>query len=346
MPAFCVSKAVYRDILSRHALPLLFLQPSGHECHTLLLLFPCAALISLSSVKVLDTSWYLPPMGRDARAEFRTCRIPCAQFWDIDGVCDPNTDLPHMLPSEEAFAAAADALSIGNDDAVVVYDGMGMFAAPRAWWTWKVFGHDRIAVLEGGLPAWKAVGADLDTSAVNEQQLNTATVAARAAAFSGSTKYKAILKREKVIPLQDMLKLVEPAAAAVAAGSPEPDVARQVVDARPAGRFRGVEPEPRPGLRLGHMPGAKNVPFMMVYEKSEMAGARLKPVDELEKVFEAAAVDVQQPIICSCGSGLTACVVALAAFEVSGQLAAVYDGSWSEWGAVDGAPIVSEPQDQ
>eukprot|EP00878_Enallax_costatus_P041756 GHUV01048632.1.p1 GENE.GHUV01048632.1~~GHUV01048632.1.p1 ORF type:complete len:281 (+),score=84.73 GHUV01048632.1:465-1307(+) len=264
MPAFCVSKAVYRDILSRHALPLLFLQPSGHECHTLLLLFPCAALISLSSVKVLDTSWYLPPMGRDARAEFRTCRIPCAQFWDIDGVCDPNTDLPHMLPSEEAFAAAADALSIGNDDAVVVYDGMGMFAAPRAWWTWKVFGHDRIAVLEGGLPAWKAVGADLDTSAVNEQQLNTATVAARAAAFSGSTKYKAILKREKVIPLQDMLKLVEPAAAAVAAGSPEPDVARQVVDARPAGRFRGVEPEPRPGLRLGHMPGAKNVPFMMV----------------------------------------------------------------------------------
>ncbi|KAF6266227.1 mercaptopyruvate sulfurtransferase-like protein [Scenedesmus sp. NREL 46B-D3] len=296
----------------------------------------------LSEVKLLDTSWYLPPMGRDARQEFAAARIPGAQFWDIDGVCDASTDLPHMLPSEAAFAAAADALGISNEDAVVVYDGMGVFAAPRAWWAWRVFGHSRVAVLEGGLPAWKAAGKALDESAASNDTLAAATAAARAASSGSSTKYKATLMKDKVLVLEEMQRLMQPAAAAVAAGQPAPDLHRQVVDARPAGRFAGVDPEPRPGLPSGHMPGAKNVPFMQVYEGGVVQGARMKPVDELEALFRGGGVDVQAPLVCSCGSGLTACVLALAIYQVTGQLAPVYDGSWSEWAAVPGAPIARD----
>lgn len=298
---------------------------------------------NLQEVKVLDTSWYLPPMGRDAQAEFGAERIAGAAFWDIDGVADPGTDLPHMLPSEGAFAAAADALGIANGDALVVYDGLGMFAAPRAWWTWRVFGHDRVAVLEGGLPAWKAAGGPTDTSPATPEQLVLSRTASRAAAGSSSSSgYKAVLKNDKVRSLAEMLQLVGPAAAAAAAQQPLPALQQQVVDARPAGRFAGVDPEPRPGLRKGHMPGAANVPFVQVYEGGQLAGARLKPVDELQAAFEAAGVDVQAPLVCSCGSGLTACVLALALHQITGQLVPVYDGSWSEWGdpALD-TPIVT-----
>ncbi|WIA35856.1 hypothetical protein OEZ86_004240 [Tetradesmus obliquus] len=337
----------------------------------------------LGQVKLLDTSWYLPPMGRDAKNEFAAARIPGAQFWDIDGVADPATDLPHMLPSEAAFAAAADALGIGNEDAVVVYDGMGMFAAPRAWWTWRVFGHSRVAVLEGGLPAWKAAGLELDESAAGSEALTAATAAACAASSSGSSKYKAKLMRDKVLSLHDMQQLVQPAAAAVAAGQAPPALQRQVVDARSAGRlhgiepellhnccsctapkrpfpagairhaaavvdarsagrFAGLEPEPRPGLPSGHMPGSKNLPFTQVYEGGVMQGGRLQPVDQLEALFQTAGVDPQAPLVASCGSGLTACVLALALHQVTGQLVPVYDGSWSEWAATPGAAIQKE----
>uniref|UniRef100_A0A383V303 Sulfurtransferase n=1 Tax=Tetradesmus obliquus TaxID=3088 RepID=A0A383V303_TETOB len=296
----------------------------------------------LGQVKLLDTSWYLPPMGRDAKNEFAAARIPGAQFWDIDGVADPATDLPHMLPSEAAFAAAADALGIGNEDAVVVYDGMGMFAAPRAWWTWRVFGHSRVAVLEGGLPAWKAAGLELDESAAGSEALTAATAAACAASSSGSSKYKAKLMKDKVLSLHDMQQLVQPAAAAVAAGQAPPALQRQVVDARSAGRFAGLEPEPRPGLPSGHMPGSKNLPFTQVYEGGVMQGGRLQPVDQLEALFQTAGVDPQAPLVASCGSGLTACVLALALHQVTGQLVPVYDGSWSEWAATPGAAIQKE----
>eukprot|EP00879_Flechtneria_rotunda_P009889 GHRR01010341.1.p1 GENE.GHRR01010341.1~~GHRR01010341.1.p1 ORF type:complete len:320 (+),score=104.57 GHRR01010341.1:296-1255(+) len=295
----------------------------------------------LHEVKVLDTSWYLPSMGRNALQEYQAARLPGAQFWDIDGVCDTLTDLPHMLPGEEAFAAAADALGISHEDAVVVYDGLGMFAAPRAWWTWRVFGHDRVAVLEGGLPAWRAAGLPVDESAVSPGQATIATKAARTAGPGTATNYKAALKREKVVHLADMLKLVKPAAAA-GGQQPVPKLARQVVDARPSGRFKGVDPEPRPGLRLGHMPGANNVPFVQVYAGEQVQGAKLKSVDELEQTFNAAGVDVQSPIICSCGSGLTACILALAQYQVTGQLASVYDGAWCEWGSLAETPIVGE----
>lgn len=229
-----------------------------------------SARLGAPDVKVLDVSWYLPPMGRDRLAEFNAERIPGAQFWDVDGVCDPATDLPHMLPSEAAFAAAADALGVRNGDTVVVYDGMGLFSAPRAWWTWKVFGHGRVAVLEGGLPAWKAAGLATETAAPADGAATAATAAARAASGgSGSASgsgggYKAALRRDRVRSLADMRALVASGAAA-----------EQIADARPAGRFRGADPEPRAGLRGGHMPGAKSVPFTEVWRRGGVVVGRV-----------------------------------------------------------------------
>jgi len=293
-------------------------------------------------IKVLDVSWYLPPMGRSAVEEFKAARIPGAQFWDVDGVADPKSDLPHMLPSEDAFAAAADALGISNDETVVLYDGMGMFAAPRAWWTWRVFGHDKVAVLEGGLPAWKSHGQKVDESPVEESELTKATAAARAKR-TGETEYRAKLAVEKVRNLAQMKTLVTIAEAAAGqdADDDPPPLMEQVVDARPAGRFKGVDPEPRPGLRLGHMPGANNVPFPLVYEGGEMQGAKLKPKEQLAAVFKEAGVDVSKPLVCSCGSGLTACILALAVYQVNGTLVPIYDGSWCEWGAQEDTSIVT-----
>jgi thiosulfate/3-mercaptopyruvate sulfurtransferase len=215
------------------------------------------------NVRVLDASWYLPPMGRDAVAEHAAARIPGAQFWDTDGIADLTSDLPHMMPSEAAFAAAADALGVANEDTVVIYDGLGLFSAPRAWWTWRAFGHARVAVLEGGLPAWRAAGLPVEegAAAAGGGELNAAAAAAKSAAAGGGAaaapKYKAKLDPNIVVDLQRMRTIVD----GLSGGS---SGATQVMDARPAGRFKGADPEPRPGLRGGHMPGAKSVPFTQV----------------------------------------------------------------------------------
>eukprot|EP00877_Chromochloris_zofingiensis_P006456 jgi/Chrzof1/2063/Cz11g01160.t1 len=289
-----------------------------------------------------NTHSYCCRVGHDRVAEYKAARIPGAKFFDIDGVCLPGVDLPHMLPSKAAFAAAADALGINNDDTVVVYDGMGMFSAPRVWWTFKVFGHDRVYVLEGGFPAWKSLGLPIYSSPMPNDDDRDVHVATRAAqAPPPQTKYKATIHQDKLRNIDQMLAL---ASAATASSSSSRGAAEQVMDARSAGRFRGVDPEPRAGLRRGHMPGARSVPFQQVYEKNEMKGAALKSKEQLAAVFQQAGVDLSQPVVATCGSGLTACVLALAVHELTGRLVPVYDGSWSEWGARQDTPIDSEAQ--
>jgi thiosulfate/3-mercaptopyruvate sulfurtransferase len=273
----------------------------------------------LADVKVLDATWYMPNVTtKDAVEEFRTSRLRGAQFFNLDGVCDWDTDLPHMLPTEAQFAAAADALGISNDDAVVIYDRTGLFSAPRAWWTWHVFGHDKVAVLDGGLPAWTAAGGDLDSTEVEEEDIHKATAAAQSVTPTTQTTYRAKLRSNEVRTRADMVLNIQ-----------RQD--EQVVDARPAARWRGKAPEPRPGLEMGHIPGSFNVPW-----DSMLRDGRMLPPKELAKLFKKAGVEVDvegRPLVFTCGSGTTAAILGLAARQLNPPREfAIYDGSWSEWG--------------
>ena len=257
-------------------------------------------------VRVVDGTWHMPQAKRDPRAEFEAVHIPGAVFFDIDAIADRTTTLPHMLPSPEAFGAAVGALGIGNGQRVVVYDVRGVVSAARVWWTFRAFGHDAVAVLDGGLRKWRAEGRPV--------QRGSATPAHRA--------FAARLRPELVRDIEAMrANLVSRAA--------------QVLDARSAGRFAGTEPEPRPGLRGGHIPGSLNLPYETLYR----ADGTLKAPDELRSAITAAGVDVSRPVVTSCGSGVTASVLALALYLVGRPDAAVYDGSWSEWGSRSDTPV-------
>jgi thiosulfate/3-mercaptopyruvate sulfurtransferase len=259
-------------------------------------------------LRILDGSFQLPGSGRDPRAEYAAGHIPGALFFDIDDICDPTTELPHMLPPPEVFAAKMRALGIGDDDHVVVYDQPGSCAAPRVWWTFRVFGHHDVAVLDGGLTKWEAAGLPLTDHPARSRE----------------ARFTARFDPTLVRSATDVLSSLG-------------DPGIQIIDNRPAGRFAGRDPEPRPARRLGHVPGSRNLPFNSFIDAERHGSWR--PAAELATVFASAGIDPAKPIIAYCGSGITACTTAFAVHLLGHDGAAVYDGSWAEWGNRDDTPI-------
>ena len=270
-----------------------------------------AAHLDAPDLVVFDGSWHLPTTGRDPKAEYLAGHIPGALFFDIDDLSDEKSSLPHMLPSTVKFASRMKKMGVGDGMRIVVYDTQGLFSAARVWWTFRAMGHEDVAVLNGGLKKWSAEGRALEDGPPRKRP---------------ECHFTPLMNASLIRDMDDMKEALAKRSA-------------QIVDARPAGRFVGSEPEPRPGLRGGHLPGARNVPSQSLLNDD----GTLKAPAELSKIFAAARIDPALPVITTCGSGVTASILSLALAVLGQTNAAVYDGSWAEWGAENGLPIESGP---
>jgi thiosulfate/3-mercaptopyruvate sulfurtransferase len=262
-------------------------------------------------LKVVDASWYLPQSGREARAEFLAGHIPGAVFFDLDAVSDTQSPLPHMLPGADQFAAQVSRLGLSDDDMIVVYDGSGAnLSAARAWWMFQVFGHGAVAVLDGGSGLWQREGRAIE----------------RGASAPSAGRFTARLDGRRVRSRGEVMAAAESGAA-------------QVLDARSRTRFEGTEPEPRAGLRGGHIPGSLSLPYTELVD----ADGRLLPADRLRARFSEAGLDWRRPVIATCGSGVSACALVLGLSQLGVDDTAVYDGSWTEWGGRRDTPVATGP---
>ena len=265
-----------------------------------------AAHLRDPDLRILDASWYLPDAGRNPRAEYNAAHIPGARFFDIDEISDQRSALPHMAPPVEKFMSRLRAMGVGDGHQVVIYDGAGLFSAARVWWTFRLMGKTDVAVLDGGFPKWRAEGREIEDlpPVVKDRHMTV-------------SRQNQLVKDVTQVAHSSKLREAE------------------ILDARSAARFKGEAPEPRPGLRSGHIPGSKNVPFSTLLNPD----GTMKSVPDLRATFQAAGVDLAKPAITTCGSGVTAAVLSLALERIGHRNHSLYDGSWSEWGMYDDLPV-------